>query len=221
MSPEQAVEKIASGKAALAIGYPDQSRADAQPTARDKSHEIGVVRLPGSTRVYNHSTSAWEELPRGRVNYAPLVGFTGFAVIVPGDVDSSQVPSISNLVRTIAIETKSLPDAATGLVRKSQISRTAVRLASSSTRLQPNEIQSYVSAVSESLNDTRLVAELPVLNRNLFKAAITAALEKAIEQDNLDFPALLSEVKQEWLTVLNLTDRERVLDSYRFSLGIR
>lgn len=221
MSPEQAVQKIADGTAALAIGFPDQTRSNAQPTKRDKSSEIGVVRLPGSSTVFNHSTDAWEELPRGRVNYAPLVGFAGFVVVVPGNVEKSQIPAINNLVRTIAIDSVSLPDVATGLVRKSQISRTAVRLTSSASHLNPQEIQSYLNAVTESLNDTRLVAELPVLNRNEFKAAITDALVKAIEGDNLDFAGLLSEVEQKWTKLLESTGREKVLDSYRFSLGIR
>ncbi len=60
-----------------------------------------------------------------------------------------------------------------------------------------------------------------MLHRDKFRAAVDDALRKAIEEDNLDFPRLLADVRRIWSKILDDEGQEAVLDSYKFSLGIR
>ena len=223
MSPLACVREVVEGRAAIAIGVPSLEPATVDSKARDSKRTtvVGTCRLPGAERVFNHSTARWEELPRGQVNYAPLVGFSGFVAVVESNHSDIQASAARNLLRAISMEGTPLPPAAVGLVRKSQMNRIANLLAVSESRLQPEEIQQYLNAVSSSLNDPRLVSEIPVAGGSRFKDSLNEMLNQAISAEAVDVKDLLNHVAEEWSTHIREIGDELVKNSYRFSLGMR
>ncbi|MDA1013442.1 MAG: hypothetical protein O3A00_03190 [Planctomycetota bacterium] len=223
MSPSDCVREVVEGRAAIAIGIPSLEPASADSAKRDakQDHVVGSCRLPGSRRVFNHSTSGWEELPRGQVNHVPLVGFSGFAAVVENTATHTQAAAARNMLRTISIEGAPLPREAVGLVRKSQMNRIANLLAASETRLHPQEIQLYLNAVSESLNDTRLVTEIPVAGADRFKLSLREMLDQAIGDESVSVPEQLDQQVKAWTSLVSEVGQEVVRRSYRFSLGMR
>jgi hypothetical protein len=81
------------------------------------------------------------------------------------------------------------------------------------------EALDYVRAAGDSLRDGRVVAELPVIGRQRFRDALTAALGPALSGESQP-QAALSAAANRWREITAELGPENVRKSYRRSLNL-
>ena len=240
-TPADCRREIISGRAALAITFetgpdnpeplfaPSAASAGRQPPrestqtadVRPESSRIGFSRLPGAREVYNTSRNLWESLDT--VNHVTLTGFAGLAVGVSATSQPKQAEAAWNLAVTLAVEraTSAFPNAAQSPCRQSQRG-TALKWVGPN--LSESEAQGYVGVVASSLRDTRLVVELPVVGRALYRQHLSDGIGQALAGE-LKAQDALREVAKQWRAVTariiqETGDEHAVRDSYRRSLNL-
>lgn len=178
----------------------------------------GFCRLPGQREVYNHSTESWESPPGASVNRVTLTGFTGLCAGVSRTSSPLQQQAAWNLLTTLAVENLTIvfPAATKGPCRRSQVTRPSAWVGE---ELSAGEGAEYLHAVAESLGDSQLVAELPVVGRDRFRTALTAGVSTVLSGSAQPQQAL-AEVAHRWQQITEEVGLEAVLDSYRRSLGL-
>jgi len=218
-SPADCRRELLAGRAALAIAFESPAPHETpSPPQRPDGMAVGVTRLPGAKEVYNRSTSAWETPAANGVNRVTLTGFAGLCAGVSTSSTPAEAQAAWSLLATLAIDRfdvsfGSLPKSPT---RKSQMAHPD---AWSGAELQPEERLQYVDAVADSLQDNRLIVELPVAGREKFRGALAAALGRALAEPG-DPSAPLRAAADEWRNIAGETGTERVVDSYRRVLGL-
>ena len=85
--------------------------------------------------------------------------------------------------------------------------------------LANSEARQYFDAVALSLRDTRLVAELPVCGRSRFRLALSAGIGRFLSSE-LSAEEALQNVAKQWSRIAADVGQQRVLNSYRISLGL-
>jgi len=80
------------------------------------------------------------------------------------------------------------------------------------------EATAYANAVAQSLRDTRLVADLPVIGRRQFRETLSRPLAAAIDDSATPEQALQSAAR-EWREIIARLGPAKLRDSYRASLG--
>jgi multiple sugar transport system substrate-binding protein len=223
--------EMLSGRAALAIGYesgpkgtvvvfcPTDGHAAAEKLDRAASVQIGFCRLPGVDEAYNQSNQRWEAIPGGDVNHVTLTAFGGLCAAVSSRSSKLQQDAAWHLLRTLAGEniTNVFP---TGTRTPSRESHTGQTDGWTGDELQVAERYKYLNAVSLSLRDTRLVAELPVPGHAEFRQALTDGLTAALS-GQAEPQAALSDVATKWREIAErLGGAKKVRDEYRRSLGL-
>jgi ABC-type glycerol-3-phosphate transport system substrate-binding protein len=229
--PADCRREILAGRAAIAIGYESGPKAAGIAFApalgsdtiaefeRAANVHIGVCRLPGATEAFHQSNQRWETIPGGDVNYVPLCGFGGLCAAVSARSSPSEQEAAWHLLNTLIGETLSsaFPAATRTPCRESHVAQPA---GWTGDELHDAERYKYLNAVSQSLRDTRLVAELPVPGHAEFRRALTEGLTSALSGQAGPEPALKA-VAARWRTI---ADRHggasKVRDAYRVSLGL-
>lgn len=229
--PADCRREILSGRAALAIGYesgPQVAAVAFCPTAGDTSGakwdraanlQIGFCRLPGVDEAYNQSNQRWEPIPGGDVNHVTLTAFGGLCAAISSRSSPLKREAAWHLLRTLAGEniTNVFPPGTRTPCRESHASQPG---GWTGDELQDAERFKYLNAVSLSLRDTRLVAELPVPGHAEFRQALTDGLTAALSGP-VEPQAALSDVAAKWRTIAErLGGAKKVRDEYRRSLGL-
>lgn len=230
-SPADCRREILAGRAALAIGYesgpnrtavvfcPTDGHAAAEKLDRAANLQIGFCRLPGVDEAYNQSNQRWEAIPGGDVNHVTLTAFGGLCAAVSSRSSKLKQEAAWHLLRTLAGEnvTSVFPSGTRTPCRESHTGQPG---GWTGDELQDAERYKYLNAVSLSLRDTRLIAELPVPGHAEFRQALTDGLTAALS-GKAEPQAALSDVAVQWRAIAErLGGAKKVRDEYRRSLGL-
>jgi ABC-type glycerol-3-phosphate transport system substrate-binding protein len=235
-SPADCRREFFSGKAAMAITFetgPGNPQVPFGPVSRRQKATspetdsvigrpelmvVGFSRLPGDREVYNLSTKRWES-GRNGLNHVALTAYSGLCAGVSANCTPQQAQAAWNLLGTLTRDhlTVAFPGATKSPCRASQIFDVATWVGDD---LSASESQDYLDVVTESLRDMRLVAELPLVGRDAFRAALTEGIGQALSQE-VDAQKALNAVAQRWRKIADEIGRQKVHNSYRRSLGLR
>jgi len=220
-SPADCRNEFVQGRAALAIAY--ESPATAAPAATESSvdrpdqMEIGFMRLPGSREVYDADRGSWQPLPDKGIHRVTLTAFAGWGVGASAHNSLSQTEAGWNaLVKICGADLSSgFPPGVAGLCRESQLQNSGFV----ESGLTGHEERLYANAVAQSLRDTRLVADLPLVARRQFRQALARALAAA--RDDSEAPEqVLQGAARDWREIIGQLGAAKVRDGYRVSLGL-
>jgi ABC-type glycerol-3-phosphate transport system substrate-binding protein len=225
-TPADCRRELLAGRAALAVALetaPDLQANLTEATLtsaeqRPEAAQIGIRRLPGTRQVYNRSMRAWESSPLGPVNYANLTAFSGLCAGISSSSTPEQAQAVWNLLTVLTADymTAAFPVQVRSLCRKSQ---TGSAMAWIGNDLTAGEKMQYVAAVTQSLENTQVVAELPVVGRYEFRAALTEGLARVLAGDDTPQDAL-SAIADNWKEIANKLGADEVKASYQRSLGL-
>ncbi len=231
-SPLDCRRELLSGRAAIGIAYEtDGHPSSAVGSGAGESADVAAnsssdrtadatlrcCRLPGRREVYDLSSASWVTFPEESVNHVSLTAFTGWMV---GVSKKSDAPALAawNLLSTLAADQSiTFPTGTRSLCRSSQVADVEFLIGG---ELTTGEAQSYGAAVDASLNDPRIVAELPMLGRDELRDALTLGLTGVLEGTSEPAEAL-QQVARQWREIGSRIGSERMLGSYRQSLGLR
>lgn len=232
MSPADCRRALIEGRAALAIcavngewnNQSTKSPGEAAPVEAVAGLSVGFAPLPGSRRTYDPGRKAWVTGDIDAVNRPTLVdwGGTGFGGAIAGVVAGGDVvanDAAFHFLASVVVATggKTLPKSFRGTVRQSQLD-SPEDFASSD--WPSYSVPQVVAAGAASLGRDNIVCELPVAGREMFRAALTRALEKALTSD-ADSAGLLEEAAREWEKIVAEIGTAKVRSTYRESLGFR
>ena len=216
LSPADCRQLILSGKAAMAISF-EPGRTDIKKIERPAGISLSFVRLPGARQSYNHSANAWTTAEQ-EVNDATLAPFTGLAAGVLKGVPPKRADAAWNLATFLGLEhyEQAFLNAPKSVCRESQLSAAATWV---SPDLRTNELFGYQGVTAESLRQSNISAELPVVGHAKFRQALTDGLTAALEGKSTPAAALKG-VADRWRVITKELGLERVRDSYRRCLGL-
>ena len=240
--PANCRREILAGRAALALALetgPDNPplpcgpaptaraarSADGDEAAHDSrvgSIEIGFCRLPGATQVFNGSTQSWETLPEDGVNQPTLTAFSGLCAGVSSAATEIEQQAGWNFLRQITNDDSALvfSGATRSLSQESDVS--AGNPANwVGKELIGTEARLYVNVVAACLQDSQLVAELPVVGCNEFRTTLGEQLSPTVLSEDTDATQVLSAAARKWQEIIDRIGMEQVRDSYRLGLGLR
>ena len=237
-TPADCRRELLAGRAALAVAFETGPGNPALPfgpagtrvseaagqekpesiATRPESMHVGFCRLPGVREVYNRSTADWETPPDGHLNYVTLTGFGGLCAAVSAHVTPRQAEAAWNLLARLSLDNleTAFPGATKSPCRDVQLGTAAPWTGS---ELAEDEKFSYLDAVHQSLRDTRLVAELPVVGRAKFRAALSEQIGNVLA-GKAEPAAALEAAAERWRKIIAEIGVEKVRDSYRRSLGL-
>lgn len=224
-SPTACRRLLLTGKAAITLAWEPQSSDliarskgdDTSSVQRIDGIELGVCRLPGSRRVFNRNSKKWDTIPT--VHAPALCGFAGLAagVMLPkkGAADTAAFSFLVSLSST------SLFDEAFSTLPKGPCRESQIPLSPSwfGPELSTEEASLYTDAVGQSLRDTQLVTELPVLGAEEFRHAAAKALESLLNGET-DTEQTLNLMQSSFESIVERLGRDAVRDSYRRGLGM-
>ena len=218
LSPADCRQMLLSGTAVAAITF--ETEINDLELERPASAAIGCVRLPGNPTAYNRSTDEWETLRNEPVNRCTLTAFDGLCAGVSANASQLQQRAAWELLAQIAVETRKLthvfPPQTRSLCRESQLAMPNVWTTG---ELSSGEADQVVKAVADSLRDTRLVAELPVVGRTQFRDALSRGIGRFLAEE-ATAEAALKQVADDWRSITADIGQETVLNSYRRSVGL-
>ena len=218
LSPADCRQMLLSGKAVAAFSFETETKES--EIDRPASANIGCVRLPGNPTAYNRSTAEWETLRDEPINRCTLTAFDGLCAGVSANASQLEQRAAWELLVQIAVETRKLtnvfPPQTRSLCRESQLAMPDLW---NSGDLSSGETDQVVKAIAASLRDTRLVAELPVVGRARFRAALSAGIGRFLA-NKATAEATLKQVADEWRIISADIGEETVLNGYRSSIGL-
>ena len=219
--PADCRNELLQGRAALAIAY--ESPAVGSPPVMERlvertgQMEIGFIRLPGSREIYNSDRRIWEPLADKAINRVTLTAFSGWGVGASARNSVSQTEAGWNALLKIcgADLTSGFPPGIVGLCRESQLPNAGLV----ESGLAGHEAMLYANAVAQSLRDTRLVADLPIIGRRPFHQTLARALAAACD-DSASPEQILQAAALSWREIIGQIGQAKVRDNYRASLGL-
>lgn len=224
-SPADCRNQILAGKAAIGLTFePSNSSAEAASpeetsVLRAEGIEIGICRLPGSRRVYNRNSKKWDAIPTGSVHAPALCGFSGLIAGVVLPPDRAQESAALQFIESL--NSSPLFEEAFANLPKSPCRESQLELAPNwyTPSLQSEEASQYVDAVAQSLRDSELVYELPVIGANDFRAVTSEILGQFLE-GQLDAAATADRLQESFTAIVDRLGSEAVRDSHRRGLGM-
>jgi multiple sugar transport system substrate-binding protein len=216
-APQDCRREVLEGRAAIGLAY--EAEAGSAPTQRPDGVSIAVSRLPGADQVYSLATASWGSPSGERANHATLTAFDGYCAGVSGGGAAETADAAWDLLQAITVEQRetALPPQILSPCRQSQLADGGRWTGPG---LLPSESEEYLRTVAASLQDTNLVAELPVTGRERFRAALNEGLSRVLGGEESP-QAALENVAAAWKQIAAELGPERVRDSYRRSLGLR
>jgi multiple sugar transport system substrate-binding protein len=216
-TPADCRRLILTGKAAMAISF-EPGRSDGKPIARPAGISLSFARLPGVRQVYSRTSKTWETPAGEGINDATLVPFSGLAAGVSKRIPAKRAEAAWNLAGFLSLDRyeQAFANVPKSVCRESQLTGTATWVSSD---LRPNEFFGYCGATAESLRQSNISAELPVVGRPRFRKALTDGLTAALEGKASPETALKS-VADQWRAISKELGVDRVRDSYRKCLGL-
>lgn len=249
MTPGDCRDAVLSGRAAMALAFepgvpgrrvpylPSRDRADAAGPSADvergprpertrnqralpEGATVDFCLLPGATEVFNITAGSWREQDASLPNRVTLTGFGGACLVLIAAADSPEPEeplAACNLLRELSLQ--QMPQAFRSIMptlcRKSQFSAASAWLGS---ELTSGERQAYLRVTLLGLS-SRVVVELPVVERARFRATLTRAVSRGLFGDGAS-EAVLGALREEWQDLCNRLGPDVVRDSYRRQLGL-
>lgn len=214
LTPADCRDQVIHGRAALAIGIEPASSLQPEPNPRVSTLEVGVCRLPGSTRVYNRNSKQWD-VPTA-VHAPGICGSDGFAI----GVGLSKEPSDAawHLLSALAGEAfesnwSELPKSP---CRESQAATAASWYESG---LTAEEASRAVDAVSQTLRDGQLVADLPIPEADKFRQ-VTATVVGKLQAGELDPTSACQQLQADFENLVQEIGPDKLRLEYRSGLGL-
>ncbi len=223
-----------AGRAAMAIAFEtgvgnplpalvpmrDHDPSDAGPEERPEALQVGFVRLPGSPEVYHHTNGEWRPGKDDGVNRVTLAGFGGLCATVSAQTEPAEAAAAWNLLEYLTADeqlAQTFPPSMRTLCRTSLMSFPEIWIPHDLTAAEGG---SYLGEVARSLDQTPVVAELPVVNRESFRAALSEELGRLF-LDQVTIEEALDTTAERWRAISEEVGAKKVRDSYRNSLGLR
>ncbi|MBL8849990.1 MAG: extracellular solute-binding protein [Planctomycetaceae bacterium] len=216
MSPQDCCRAVLSGQAALAIGFPPTS-ADAPEQRSDPNTLVGTVRLPGASRIYDRSSSAWTPTADGSPSQVTVVGFTGYAVGASQGVDDTTRHAAWNLWTELRKPTgqDDLPFGV-AVCRAGDVAAAARQPAGGFTA---SEWRRHVEETTAALQETRVLLELPLPEASRFRESLARRVTQAIEGTSTP-AAALEQAAADWQSLIDELGDRRVVSVYRQCHGL-
>jgi multiple sugar transport system substrate-binding protein len=216
LTPADCRQLILSGKAAMAITF-EPGRSDIKKIERPAGISLSFVRLPGTRQTYQHSANAWTNSDQ-EINDATLAPFTGLVAGVTKGIPPKRADAAWNMASFLGLERyeQAFLNAPKSVCRESQLSAAATWV---SPDLRTNELFTYQGVTAESLRQSNLSAELPVVGHAKFREALTDGLTAALEGKSTPAAALKG-VAERWRAISIELGVDHVRDSYRRCLGL-
>jgi ABC-type glycerol-3-phosphate transport system substrate-binding protein len=217
LTPADCRRLILTGKAAMAISF-EPGRSDGKRIERPAGVSLSFVPLPGTRQVYSRTSKTWETPPEKGINDATLAPFAGLAAGVSRGIPTKRAEAAWNLASFLSVDRyeQAFANVPKSVCRESQLSGAATWVSSD---LRPNELYGYWGVTAESLRQSNISAELPVVGRPRFRQALTEGLTAALEGKASPQSALKS-VADRWRAITKELGVDRVRDSYRKCLGL-
>lgn len=224
-----------AGRAAMAVTFetgfgnplpvlvPARPRESDTEATQPRSANVaaGFVRLPGSTQVFRYSKNEWVPGTEQGINYVTLAGFGGLTAAVSKASSELAAAAAWNLYEYLTSPEQlatTFPPAVRSICRTSQTSYPEMWLPDDITA---SEGGSYLGEVARCLETKALVAELSVVGRAEFRAALTDSITRQLADANADPGEMLQTAFTRWQEIAQKIGVEKVRDSYRRSLGLR
>jgi multiple sugar transport system substrate-binding protein len=216
-SPADCRRLFLEGNAAMAIAF-EPGKTDQKPEQRPEALSISFTRLPGSPQIYNRKSQSWTPPREGSTNFATLAPFSGLAGTVRKGIPPERAEAAWNLLTFLDVDRydQAFASVSKSVCRESQLESAPAWL---SPDLRSEELFAYLGATTDSLRNSSVVAELPVVGRLQFREALTAGISDALEGRATPAAALKS-VSTHWTAIAKKVGIERVRDSYRRCLGL-
>jgi ABC-type glycerol-3-phosphate transport system substrate-binding protein len=217
LAPGDCRRLVLTGKAAMTVAF-EPGRTDVKPIERPTGLSLTFVRLPGTRQIYSRTSKAWTTPPEQGINDATLAPFAGLAAGVSKGIPPKRAEAAWNLASFLSLDRyeQAFVNAPKSVCRESQVSGSATWV---SPDLRPNELFSYWGVAAESLRQSNISAELPVVGRARFRKALTDGVTAALE-GKASPEAALKGVAEHWRAISKELGVERVRDSYRRCLGL-
>lgn len=241
LSPEDCRREFLSGRAAMAIAYetgPESrpalfgpncaesstgdakakpSAATASPT-RPEALQITFAPLPGAHEAYNLSVQAWQRRSDKSINRAHLTGFAGLMAGVSARTPAERDAAWNALSKLLRSEGAShFPAGTLGVTRQSDYESPRLFVGKS---LTDSEGRQYVNVVARCMQDSQLVLELPIPNREAYRKALALGVTQVL--DGKQKPAeALKQVADEWKAINQTTGMTVVRDQYCRGIGLK
>jgi multiple sugar transport system substrate-binding protein len=212
---------FAAGRTAIAIGSSrlaaELLRSDAKAGSEKSARSIACASLPGSSRIYLHDRKKWSELPPDKMNRVAVVD--GLCAAVPDERRHSAVAFdflafLTNRERSLATVTPMA--SGFGPYRLSHLIDSAAWLSGG---WSAASTPSYLSAMSDSLNQPNAVTILRVDASDSFHQSLNAEASAALRGEKSPADALAA-VAESWRTLCTERGKDRLRRQYRYSLGL-
>ncbi|MBD3673795.1 MAG: extracellular solute-binding protein [Planctomycetaceae bacterium] len=215
MSPDDCIDEIRQGRAAMAIGSAFDSVSDSGGTPKPDDYPVSVVPIPGAAKVFDSGRDSWRDL-EGEVNRVMVTGWDGLSVSILKGVRGEENTAAWNLLRSLLID-YSANSFVPGY-------RTSTRLSTSTQIWSPrfphlNE-RSHVEAVSESLKESEVVPALMIDHRDEFLKELSTMIDQAIIEKAVSPHEALATLATRWSELMEKYGREETLSSYASGLGV-
>lgn len=223
MSPVDCVNDVLAGRAAIAIGAPElflpaHQRSSEGAIQRPDTFRLGVVPIPGASRVYHRQTGQWQVPAAGAaVQRVTLIGFDGLIACAAArpPIERSAAWQLWSTLDAAELNLGERPWDST----VAQVSRMQDVVRRPLPGFDGEGWRSHVQATADSLNLGRTALDLPLPERERFRAALTQQISHAIAGDQTP-SAALAEVREEWIRLTEEVGRRRVVNVYRIASGL-
>ncbi len=219
-SPLDCRREMLEGRAAMGVGYEPVARDStaAVPLQRDAAVRLVCAPLPGRAEVFNRDTVSWETPDDRTINRPALVGFEGLSVCVLSSATSRQVAAAWDLWGTLqSYQQDGTIAPLPGTPCRPSWLNSSPQAPNSD--LTPEEWASYQQSVTANLANPLLVVELPCLGRHELLERLSQTLGEGLSGDAAS-SAILEAAAGQWKEAIEALGRQRVLNSYRISLGL-
>ena len=220
MEPTECYLQIADGHAALAIGMlpdPEQPASLNTESGEGSSGQVRVQQLPVAAKVYHTQEQSWIDVGSSDPNAVTVVGLDAWVVCVVGNEDEGR--NAWDLWN--AIDSPENQGSRTGSVFRGEcrLSDFTERPGSRNSGLNPQLRQQYIEAITSSLGNRRVVAELPFPGHGRYRQLMTQRLTEVLKEGREPEEAL-NDLAEDWRQLSEELGTSSVLNTYRWCLGL-
>ena len=183
LTPADCRRLILTGKAAIGVSLRAGPVRHQTARAAARGCRCRSSALPGTRQVYSHSAKAWTHMPSRESTIATLAPFAGLAAGVAKGIPQRRADAAWNLAYYLSLdryEQAFVNDAQERLPRVAACGGSATWV---SADLRSNELFSYWGVTAESLRQSNISAELPVMGHARFRQALTDGLTAALGRE--------------------------------------
>jgi multiple sugar transport system substrate-binding protein len=214
-TPGLVAEAFWQGRCAMAIGWASAAPANAGADDPLPAVEAGFFALPGGEEVYHPEAEKWEKRPQGsqRVPLLNVAGRVG-SVAKSSSHASAACQLLAMLCGTQWSSQIASASPATTLFRASHLK--APRQWTEKA-MDQSSASRYAEVVQASLSQQDYLAALPFAGRDEYLAALDAAVQSALAEEQTPAAALAA-CSQQWEQITERLGRQRQREAYRRSV---